>query len=162
MRPLAYGNDVMERRARGERVGLLVVAVHDWDAGQWYAGRPEVCRVVLPSDLPIEAADWTIALAADVLVCGRCDERLFYAVCSALARAGAASVWGDFDDGFWSLEPLRKSWVALEGPYPVQRFGAALRRHRDAMILLRRGMYGSRVYDAARAALAAPILEVCA
>mgnify|MGYP001362128851 CR=1 FL=1 len=61
MRPLAYGNDVMERRARGERVGLLVVAVHDWDAGQWYAGRPEVCRVVLPSDLPIEAADWTIA-----------------------------------------------------------------------------------------------------
>ena len=50
-RPLAYAKDLAARRRNNERVGLVVVAVHDWEAGKWFEGRPEVARLVVPDDL---------------------------------------------------------------------------------------------------------------
>ena len=162
MRPLAYARGLLARRRNNERVGLVVVSVHDWEAGKWFAGRPEVARLVVPDDLPLAEADWSVALALDVLVCGECPEPAFYAVCDALALAGAASVWGEFADGVWLLERAGRAWVAVEGPYAVVKFGAALRLNRLAMLVMRRGMYGSRVFDAARQAALAPFVEALA
>lgn len=159
-RALAYANDVAARRRGGERIGLLVVAVGDWEAGLWYDGRPAVARVVLPEDLSVAAADWSVVMALDVVVCGRCAEPLFYAVCAALERAGAASIWGEFEDGIWLLVRARKLWFATDGPFSIARFGAALRAHRGAAMALSIGFYGSRIFDAARAAIAKTINEV--
>ena len=55
MRSPAYAKDLMARRRSGERIGLLVVAVHDWHAGEEFTAHAEVARVVLPPDsLPHE------------------------------------------------------------------------------------------------------------
>jgi hypothetical protein len=74
LRPLAYAKQVSARIASGERVGLLVVSLHCWSSGDWFMHRDDVARVVLPSDLPVERADWSIALARDVVVCGPVPE----------------------------------------------------------------------------------------
>ena len=155
---LAYGKDLAARRRNNERVGLLVVALHDWDAGKWFEGRPEVARVLLPDDVLVADADWSVCLALDVLVCGEVPDALFYAACAALEKAGAASVWGDFSTGVCLIERVGQRFVAVDGPYPVEKLGAALRQHRSAAILLRLGMYASRVYDGARQAMLAPFL----
>lgn len=158
-KPLAYSKALIERRTAGERVGLLVVSVHGWESGKWFDSRPEVCRVVLPADLAVEAADWSPALALDCIVTGPADDDLFYQVCAALQRAGAASVWGDFSDGIWLLEPGIKLWHAVDGPYSLKQLGGALRLHREVMMMLRRGFYGSRVFDAARQAVLASMTK---
>ena len=161
-RPLAYAKDLAARRRNNERVGLVVVAVHDWEAGKWFEGRPEVARLVVPDDLLLADADWSVALALDVLVCGACPEPAFYAVCDALALAGAASIWGEFADGVWLVEKAGRSWVAVDGPYAVMKLGAVLRANRLAMLILRQGMYGSKVFDSARQAALAPFVEALA
>lgn len=161
-RALAYAKDLAARRRNGERVGLLVVSVGDWDAGKWYEGRPEVCRVMLPADVAPAEADWSVAVALDVVVCGDCPEQLFYEVCAFLERAGAASIWGDFSDGLWLLERGVKWWHAVEGPYDLGRFGGVLRQHRTVMMMLRQGFYASRIFDAARQAILQQMREVAA
>jgi len=153
LKPLAYSKALLEQRQAGQRVGLLVVSVHDWSAGQWFAERPEVARLVLPADVAVDAADWSICLALDVLVCGGAPDAVFYAACAALKRHGAASVFGEFAEGVCLLETVGKRWVAVDGPWPVERMGAVLRRHRETMMLLQLGFYGSRVFNAARLAL---------
>lgn len=159
---LAYAKALTDRRTSGARVGLLVVAIHDWEAGKWFEARPEVCRVLLTNDLAVDAADWSIALALDVIVCGTADDALFYSVCDALRRCGAASIWGEFSDGVWLLEPVGKRWLAVEGPYDLGRLGAALRSHREVMMMLRKGFYGSRVFDGARTAILQSMKKVAA
>jgi hypothetical protein len=155
---LAYSKDLAARRRNSERVGLLVVALHDWDAGKWFEGRPEVARVLLPDDVPVADADWSVCLALDVLLCGSAPDDVFYAACSALERAGAASIWGDFSTGVSLVERCGKTWVAVDGPFSIEKLGAALRQHRSAAILLRLGVYSSRLYDGARQAMLAPFL----
>lgn len=159
-RPLAYGKDLIALRRRGDRVGLLVVAVHDWEAGMQFAGRSEVARVVLPEDVPVAEADWSVAMALDVLVCGdSAPEVVFYDTCSALRKAGAASLWGGFEEGILLLDQLAgRSWVTgfghpYGGPYDGPRFSAALRGYRSLMMMLRDGFYGSRIFDGARQAI---------
>ena len=159
LKPLAYSKPLAEKRAAGERVGLLVISLHDWDAGRWFECRPEVFRLVLPSDLPADTANFSICLACDVLLCGRAPSEQFYSVCNAVEAAGAASIWGEFDDGFWLLERAHKVWLAMEGPYVPEKLGAALRLHRNCMLMLRRGFYASRVFDDARQALLRSMCE---
>lgn len=162
LRPPAYGKELVARRNAGDRVGLLVVALHDWDAGLWFDGRPEVGRVLLPEDTSVDSVDWSVAMALDVLVCGSADDVVFYAACDALAHAGAASVWGDFNDGIHLLERASRLWFSADGPYDVRRLSSSLRWHREIMMMLRRGFYGSRVYDAARTAIVKQVCEVAA
>jgi len=159
-RRLAHAKAVADKRAAGERIGLLVVSVHCWKSGTWFDGRPEVCRVVLPEDLPVEQADWSLALALDVLVCGRAVDGTFFAALDALANAGAASVWAEFDDGIWLMERAARLWVAVDGPFFVAKLGAVLREHRSVMMLLRRGFYGSRIFNDARRAILSQTLGV--
>ncbi len=152
-RPLAHGKALLARRAAGERVGLLVVAVRDWSAGTWFESRPEVARVVLPDDVPVGAADWSPCLALDCVVCGGCPDEVFYAVCDALQAHGAASVWGEFADGICLIERIGRRWVAVEAPLPVASLAPALRRWRQVATGLGLGFYRSRIFDGARQAL---------
>ncbi len=158
-RALAYAKAVADRRRAGERIGLLVVSVHGWDAGKWFEGSPEVCRVLLPADTAVESADWSVCLALDVLVCGDADDAVFCAVVRAILAAGAVSCWGEFSDGVHRVAVLGTGKVvAVEGPVPVHKLGAALRLFRPAALALRIGGYGSRAFDAVRAAMFGPLL----
>lgn len=153
LRSLAYGKEVAARIAAGERVGLLVVSLHCWRAGDWFAGRSEVARVVLPNDLEVARADWSLALARDVVVCGTAPDALADAVFDALARSGAASLWLDVEGGIQRVEKHYGAWCGMSAPLPAKKLGAALRAHRHDAILFREGFYASRIYAAAREAL---------
>jgi len=153
-RPLAHGKALAERRRAGERVGLLVVSLHDWKAGTWFVGRQEVSRVVLPADLAVCDADWSVCLALDVVVCGSATDAVFYDAVRAVVAAGAVSCWGDFDSGICRLDVLPAgSAVAVSDPLPAAKLGAALRHYRTTALALRLGGYKSRAFDAVRAAL---------
>jgi len=156
---MGYAKAVAERRRAGERVGLLVVAVHDWSAGSWFEGRPEVCRVVLPDDLAVEAADWSVCLALDVVVCGSAGDAVFNAAVRAVLAAGAVSCWGEYSDGLHRLAAVgRRGVVAVDGPFPPAKLGAVLQAYRPTALALGIGGYGSRVFEATRAAMFGPLL----
>lgn len=158
-RAMAYAKALAERRRAGERVGLLVVAVHDWSAGLWFDAQPAVGRVVLPDDLAVEAADWSVCLALDVVVCGSADAAVFNAVVRAALAAGAVSCWGEFGDGLHRLAAVgRRGVVAVDGPFPPAKLGAVLQAYRPAALALGIGGYGSRVFEATRAAMFGPLL----
>lgn len=168
-RLLAYGKDVAERRRSGQRIGLLVVVLHDWDAGLWFDGKPEVARVVLPADLAVADADWSLVMALDVLVCGSAKDDVFYAACDALEQAGAASIWGYVNNGFWLLKRAYKQWLPMpridsykEQPVPINELSAYLKKFREISIMLRHDFYASRIFDDARRALAAQTFGVTA
>lgn len=153
LRPLAYAKQVAARIASGEHVGLLVVSLHCWRSGDWFGGRDDVARVVLPDDLPVEKADWSIALARDVVVCGPVPDVFMDTVFEALARSGAASLWLWCDAGFQRVEKHYGAWCGMCAPLPEKKLGAALRAHRHDAILFGCGFYASRIYAAAREAL---------
>lgn len=164
---LPYAKDVAARRRNGQRIGLLVVAVRDWEAGKWFEGRPEVARLVLPEDVPVAAADWSLAIGLDCLVCGDgAADPVFYGVCTALQKAGAASIWGDFSAGVLLMEQLAGgSWVTetgdpYDGPYSPRQLAAALREYRTVRMMRREGFYGSRIFDGARRAVLQSMREV--
>jgi len=149
----AYARDVVARRHSGERIGLLVVAVHDWQAGKWFEGRPEVARVVVPDDLPLHTARFDCAHALDVLICGAGSAKDFDIVADALTKAEPASVWAEYEDGIWRLEKVgRIGWSAIEGPFPVQWLARAIQSHRTWGLLRGEGIYGRPVFAAARLA----------
>jgi hypothetical protein len=152
-RPLAYGKELAARRRNGERIGLLVVSVHDWEAGKWFEGRSEVARLVLPEDVPVGEADWSLCHGLDVVICGGASDVDFYAAASAAFHAAPASLWGYFSDGVWLMEPSVRRWYASEGPYDPRKFGAVLRMYRTTMMMMRRGFYGRALFDEARRAV---------
>lgn len=152
-RPLAYAKDLAARVANGERVGLLVVSLHCWRSGDWFEGRPEVARLVLTDDVPVERADWSVALAKDVVVCGTAPDAVADAVFEALARSGAASVWLEVKGGIQRVERHYGAWCGMCEPLSPKKLGAALRAYRHDAILFREGFYGSRIYAAAREGL---------
>lgn len=156
---MAYAKAVAERRRNGERVGLLVVAVHDWNAGKWFEASPEVCRVMLPADLAVDEADWSVCLALDVVLTGAANDEVFFSAVRSAIAAGAVSCWGEFADGVHRLAVIgRQTVVAVEGPFPINKLGAALRAFRSDALALRIGGYGSRVFDAVRTATFGPLL----
>jgi hypothetical protein len=158
MKPLPYAKALRDRRHAGERIGLLVVSVHDWEAGKDLESLPNVARLVVPPDgLPHEF-DWSCAVALDCLVCGDGAESVFYAAALMLMAARSASVWGLFADGVWLLEQGSPRWyrhglVATEGPVLPGKLAAALRNHRERALLTRAGVYGTPLFDGARVAL---------
>lgn len=158
MKPPAYAKDLLTRRQSGERIGLLVVGVQDWEFGQRIAERPNVARLVVPHDALPHTLDWSCAVALDCLVGGECPPAVFMAAAVMLSRVGAASVWGDFDDGIWLLAPLsdqarRRTLVATEGPVAPNDLPGAIRNYRERCLLTRAGVYGTPAFDPARAAL---------
>ena len=158
-RALAFAKRLADHRRAGGRVGLLVVSLHDWQAGLWFEGAPEVFRVVLPDDLSVDTADWSVCLALDVLICGSADDAVFNAVVRGALEAGAVSAWGDFNNGVHRLEVLSTgSVIAVDGPFPLAELGAALQLFRPAALALRIGGYGSRVFDAVRSAMFGALL----
>lgn len=154
-KPPAFGKPLIARRRLGERIGLLVVAVHDWEAGKEIAERSGTARIVVDAvDLPHEL-DWKCAVALDCLIVGDCDPAVFYAVATMLYAAGAASIWAEFTDGIFRLErwasPLcPMGFYADDGPVPAARLGVALAVNRSWALMRRAGVYGTKMYDPAR------------
>lgn len=153
----AYGKQLLARRKQGERVGLLVVGLHDWNAGIEIASRSGVARVIVDEcDLPHEL-DWSCAVALDCLVVGEVDDSIRFAAVTMLYAAGAASVWAVFPDGIWRLERwvsklCPQGFYAVDGPVSEARLGRAIDAHRAFGLLTWRGVYGTPPFDAVRVA----------
>ena len=155
--PPAYGRPLIGRRKAGERIGLLIVAVHDESAGHDLASRQNTARVAVLEDTLPHELDWSCAVALDCIVVGDCSESLFYATVTMLYAAGAASIWGEFEDGVWRLEryvskAFPMGFYAPDGPFDASRLGWALATHRSWALMRREGVYGTPIFDAARAA----------
>lgn len=154
--PPAYGRPLIGRRKAGERIGLLIVAVHDDAAGRELAARPNTARVAVLEDALPHELDWSCAVALDCLIVGACAERVFYAAATMLYAAGAASLWGEFSDGIYRLERWASKlcpmgFHAAEGPVSPERLGVALATHRSWSLMRRAGVYGTPAFASARA-----------
>lgn len=159
-RPLAYHHPVMERRAAGERIGLLLVSIDDWHGGEYFVERPNVARVAALEDHDLATVDWSVVAGLDCLVCGDADQARFDLAVLMCLRAGAASVWGEFDSGMVRVEFWRHAapyYVPASRPVPADRFGSALAAFRDTALLLEDGFYGLTAFAPMRAALLARI-----
>lgn len=154
MRSAPYSRELMERRRSGERIGLVVAAL-DWKAGLDLADKPNVARVVAPEGFDVRQASWSALASLDVVLVGGLDEARFYAAAAAIWRAGVASLWGDFEDGFYRMSPggLSGRWIAEDGPVSAVKLGGALRRFRDVSLLCASGVYGVPAFAAARRAM---------
>lgn len=155
--PLAWGKALMARRKLGERIGLLVVSVHDWDAGSDICARANTARVVVPDDKLPHELDWSPVVALDCLIVGDCADSVFWATVTMLFAAGAASIWGVFAGEVWRLERWAsklcpQGFFAADGPVPESRLGLALQINRDWSLMTRAGVYGTAMFDAARTA----------
>lgn len=154
----AYAYDVLQKRQEGKRIGLLLVSVDDWKGGWYLADKPNVCRIVCPPDLDIAAGDFSVAEGCDVLVCGESAvERLDMATLACLS-AGAASVWGEYNDGLWrtSFWPHEAPYLLCEdGPVSYAAFAAHLANFREISILLEAGHYGKPMFRPVRMAMLA-------
>jgi hypothetical protein len=153
--PPANGRPLIGRRKAGERIGLLIVAVHDHAAGNELALRPNTARVQVMIDTLPHELDWSCVVALDCLIVGACRPELFYATATMLYAAGAASIWGEFDDGLWRLARWHSAscptgFYADDGPIQPNRLGEALAVHRSWELMRSAGVYGTKLFDAAR------------
>lgn len=157
-RPMAYAKELVARRKAGERIGLLIVSLHDWETGKALALRPGAARVVLDIDMLPHEVDWSPCAALDCLLVGDCDASVFYAAALMALAGGAASLWGEFSGDVWRIERCGQrlyphGFVAIEGPYVGAAFRNALDAHRKHSLMTRTGVYGSPIFDAARDAV---------
>lgn len=151
----AHARKIRELRESGQRIGLLLVAVDDWEGGWEFVSQDAVQRVVVPPELDASQVDLSVAVALDCLICGTDDASRLSAVAVELFRVGAASVWGEFASGLWCMEfwPHGMPWyVCTTGPVPTGRFGRALKFHRDLSLMLGEGLYAAPMFQEARAA----------
>lgn len=146
----AFARDVVARRQAGDRIGLLVVAVHSWRAGKWFEGRAEVARVVVPPDQPADLVRFDCAAALDVVLCGDCSDDDLYSAASALALSSPASIWAEFSDGFCRLEKLGSRWVVDGAPVNIGGLAAAVRAYRMFALARADGCYADKAFEPAR------------
>ena len=156
--PPAYARPLLARRKQGERIGLLVVALHDEHAGAEYVSRAHTARIQVTEDMLPHELDWSCAVALDCLLVGECSEPVLYAAATMLYAAGAASLWAEYPDGVyrlarWHTACCQFGFYACDGPVPPARLGAALAAHRAWCLMRREGVYGSELFDDSRAAL---------
>lgn len=146
----AYARDVLAMKQSGQRIGLLVVSVHDWDAGKDLADKPGVARIVIPQDLPPEGADLSLLTALDVLLVGEDSPAFWMAVRGAFAWR-AATVWIDDKDDVLRLTDYPTLTTMQRAPR--SRLAHALTAHRDGMLLSREWPYDQPVFEPARQSL---------
>jgi len=156
----AYARDVMARRSDGERIGLLVVSVHDWRAGKWFAHRPEVARVVVAPNQATDALRFDCAHALDVVICSNDAE--FFAVADAVQASEPASIWGEFGDGFYRLEKSRRGWVSVDGPFSLAGLPRAVRDYRLLALAVVEGGYALPAFEKAREVFVQAVLSEAA
>ena len=152
----AWAKPVMEKRAAGARIGLLLVSVDGWDGGWYLKEREHVERVCTLPDFDIATGDWSVVAGLDVLVCGDAEQDRFDLAVLACLRASAASVWVECAAGMVRVEFWRWSapyFVAAADPVPTGRFGTALAAFRETALLLGDGFYADPAFQPARTAL---------
>ena len=146
----AYARDVLAKKQSGQHIGLLVLSVHDWEAGKDLAEKPGVARIVIPDDLPPEGADLSVLAGLDVLVTGEDTPSFWMAVNGAFAWR-AATVW--VDDASDVLLLTSSPRLSTMRRVSRTRFAAELSSLRETMLLCRDAPYDSPVFDGARSAL---------
>ena len=156
--PPLGGRPLIGRRKAGERIGLLIVSVHDDAAGHDLAQRSGTARVQVRVDMLPHELDWSCAVALDCLVLGECAEPVFWATVTMLYAAGAASIWGEFDSGIWRLEryvskATPQGFYCTGEPVNSGALGQALKINREVSLMTRHGVYGTAPYAAARLAV---------
>lgn len=153
MKRPAYAKDFLQRVADGERFVLVVLAVRDWDAGRWFDARGNVARLVIGADDSVVDCDLSIVMGFDVLVVGG-EDADFYAACRIALAYGAASVWANFDDGFWRVEHCRMSpgVVAIERIADPEALLERVPLKRDIRLIAGEGVFAAPVFREARIA----------
>lgn len=156
LRRLAYATELLAARANCERVGLVVVGVHDWDGPRAWVGAPGVAQLVLAPDVAPEAADWSPLALLDVLVtaCAGVDgasDAPWHDVVMAAFANGAASVWVELDAGVQRVYLLRGRMLG-DRVVPRRKFGAALREHRVRCLAFADWPFDDAAFDDARRA----------
>lgn len=152
-RPPGYARELLAKRQEGKRIGLLLVAVDDWEGGWYFRDKSNVSRIVCMPDLDIAAADFSVAAGVDCLVCGEAAAGRLDAATLACLAAGAASVWGEYNDGLWRTTywPHWSPHVLCEdGPVSPAEFSARLATFRETAILLQDGFYGQPMFRSVR------------
>lgn len=155
-KPPAYAKQLLERREQGELVDLLRVALGDWKAGWQFDKEPGVERIVCTNDVEIAALDFACVVALDCLLVGEASPDRFNQAAAALFRLGAASVWGEFDDGYWRLVPSVHSprgFLCWQGPLNAWALPAAIRAHRESCLLVGEGVYAGEMFQPVREAV---------
>jgi hypothetical protein len=153
----AYSKSLISRRKLGERIGLLIVAVHDWEAGRDLEARSGTARIVVAEDCLPHELDWAPAVALDCLVVGECQESVFYATVTMLHAAGAASIWGEYSTGILRIEQWKSKccptgFYTVDPPVSIEKFSAELRRYRELALVTRLGNYANPIFATARLA----------
>ncbi len=149
---LAYAWGLLERQAAGEPVRLVVLALHDWSAGKWIADRPGVVRLVLPPDSNVIDAEVSVLFGLDVLLIGGEPDAADLMLRLVLA-AGAASAWGEYDDGLWRVVAIgRRGLLATVRVPHADALLDALPPVRLQGLLTREGVLGSEMFREARLA----------
>lgn len=153
LRQPAFANQLRERRIAGERIGLLVLAVHHWNCGDAFAERPGAFRIVIPPDLPPAGADYSSIAGLDVVICGTEWPAMYMAARGAIA-APSASVWVELADGVkevehhWSCPP--GELLSVGGFVPPGAFARHLQSLRKMRLLSGDGVYGAESFRAVR------------
>lgn len=149
-----FGREVLARRKSGQRVGLLVVAVSDWRAGDDWLVRDGVSRVVVPWDFELAAVDWSFARALDVLVVagGGTPQSRLEAVAVSLSAADLNSLWletvmpGSYELGVTEpiVFPHFQEGQRMYGGvtvWPASQLGRRLKARRELNALTCRGAF---------------------
>jgi hypothetical protein len=152
MRP-AYARKLLERQAAGEPVRLVILVLRDWSACKLMEERAGVVRLVMPPDAEVADLDLSMLFGLDVLVIGEAaTDADFLSVLRLALASGAGSVWGDYDEGLFRVEPCGRGVLAKDHaahPDAVLDLLPALRLGR---LLMRDGVYGSELFREARLA----------
>lgn len=153
-----YASDLEARLLSGAGVVLVVLAVHDWQAGR-LEDRAGVFRLVIHPDRPAAEADLGILRGLDVLVVGG-DPAEFYAAVARALLAGAQSVWGQFDDGVMRLDlwPTAPFLMGFDRVDDADALLDVLPNRRTVQAILGEGCFAASEYRAMRIAAVRQVL----
>lgn len=155
----AWGRELLKRRAAGEAVDLVEVAVGGWPKGRLLEDRFGGALLVFLPDVDLAAADWSLLRGLDVVLDGDAAQDRFDLACLCALRAGAASVWGSAGGrGHVRLEfwPHGAPWLVwADGP--VRDIAQALRSWRELLILTQADGYSGAAFVPVREALLADV-----
>lgn len=151
-----YARAVLDDRRAGGRVGLLVVAVSDWRAGQRWAQRKNVSRIVVPHDFDLSWCDWSFARGLDVLLCigrGGTLQRLEEVAVSIAQSVPLCTVWVEAgcDGGDSWIPPCAMVKIHPDSPlgqrlarhkeFPAAKLASRVKSRREMMALLGQGPF---------------------
>lgn len=160
----AWGRELRERRARGERIELLQVVVGNWPKQCLLADEYGGATIVFLPDVDVVTADWSMVRGLDVVMDGDAPDDRFNIACLCALRAGAASVWysacrGDGRSGWARIEfwPHGAPWLVEASLMEHGDPAVFIPARRGELILTQAGGYADAAFAPVRCELLADI-----